>query len=281
MSKRPRLATAIRLTLVAFRRHNASRFGAALAFYIVFSIAPMLLIAIAIAGSLFGRQEAEQEILDRIGGSFGSAAGIAIAAMIKDAAPRRAGWLATTLGFMTLYFGLTGVYRQIDDALRTIWREKPEETVGTIGGLQKRLASMLLVIAAGVVVLLSVIADAAIAVTGRYAAARLVGGELLWHATQLLVSTLVLTALFALVFRYLVQTRVTWRDVRLGAAVTAVLFVIGKFALGIYLGEAAAGSAFGAAGSIVVVLLWSYWSAQIFFFGLEFTHVYAQERQST
>jgi membrane protein len=281
MSKRPRLATAIRLTLVAFRRHNASRFGAALAFYIVFSIAPMLLIAIAIAGSLFGRQEAEQEILDRIGGSFGSAAGIAIAAMIKDAAPRRAGWLATTLGFMTLYFGLTGVYRQIDDALRTIWREKPEETVGTIRGLQKRLASMLLVIAAGVVVLLSVIADAAIAVTGRYAAARLVGGELLWHATQLLVSTLVLTALFAAVFRHLVQTRVTWRDVRLGAAVTAVLFVMGKLALGIYLGKAAVGSAFGAAGSIVVVLLWSYWSAQIFFFGLEFTHVYAQERQST
>jgi len=126
--------------------------------------------------------------------------------------------------------------------------------------------------------LLSVIADAAIAVTGRYAAERLVGGELLWQSTQLLVSTLVLTALFAAVFRYLVEARVTWRDVRLGAVVTAVLFVIGKFALGIYLGKAAVGSAFGAAGSIVVVLLWSYWSAQIFFFGLEFTHVYAQER---
>lgn len=281
MSKRPRLATAIRLTLAAFRRHNASRFGAALAFYIVFSIAPTLLIAIAIAGSLFGRQQAEREILDRIGGSFGSAAAMAIAAMIKDAAPRRAGWLATMLGFMTLYFGLTGVYRQIDNALQTIWREKPDEDVGTIRTLQKKLASMLLVIVVGGVVLLSVIADAAIAVTGRYAAARLVGGELLWHATQLLVSTLVLTGLFAAVFRYLPQARVTWRDVRLGAAVTAVLFVIGKFALGIYLGKAAVGSAFGAAGSIIVVLLWSYWSAQIFFFGLEFTHVYAQEREPT
>jgi membrane protein len=129
-------------------------------------------------------------------------------------------------------------------------------------------------------VLLSIIADAAIAVTGRYAAERLVGGELLWHATQLLVSTLVLTALFAAVFRYLPQARVAWRDVRLGAAVTAVLFVIGKFALGIYLGKAAVGSAFGAAGSIVVVLLWSYWSAEILFFGLEFTHVYAQEREA-
>lgn len=127
--------------------------------------------------------------------------------------------------------------------------------------------------------LLSVIADAAIAVTGKYAASRLVGGEVLWHAAQLLVSTLVLAVLFAAVFRYLPRARVTWRDVRLGAVVTAVLFVIGKFALGIYLGKAAVGSAFGAAGSIVVVLLWAYWSAQILFFGLEFTHVYAQERE--
>jgi len=268
MSNRPRLRTAIRLTVAAFRRDNASRFGAALAFYIVFSIAPTLLIAIAIAGSLFGRQVAEREILDRISGSFGSAPAAAIAAMIRDAATRRTGWLATLLGFMTLYFGLTGVYRQIDDALHTIWGKKPER--------HGRLASMLLVLGAGVVVLVSVVADAAIAVTGRYAAARLVGGELLWHAAQLVVSTLVLTALFAAVFRYL--ARVTWRDVGLGAAVTAILFVIGKFALGIYLGKAAVGSAFGAAGSIVVVLLWSYWSAQIFFFGLEFTHVYATER---
>ncbi len=279
MSKRPRLATAIRLTFAAFKRHNASRFGAALAFYIVFSIAPTVLIAIAIAGNLFGRQHAQQEILGRIGVSVGSAAGMAIAKMIKDAAPLRAGWLATSVGLMTLYFGLTGVYRQIDDALQTIWRETPDEDGGTIPGLKKRLSSMVLVIAVGGVVLLSVIADAAITVTGRYAAARLVGGELLWQVTQLLVSTLVLTALFAAVFRFLPQARVTWRDVRLGAAVTAVLFVIGKFALSIYLRQAAVGSAFGAAGSIVVVLLWSYWSAQIFFFGLEFTHVYAQERE--
>jgi membrane protein len=267
MSKRPGLVTTIRLTLAAFRKHNASRFGAALAFYIVFSIAPTLLIAIAVAGSLFGRPQAEQAILDRIGGSFGSAAGVAIAALIKSAARRRAGWLATTLGLMTLFFGLAGVYRQIDDALRTIWHERREEH----GTIKKRLASMLIVVAVSAVVLLSVIADAAIALTGRYAASRLAGGEWSWHAAQLLVSTLVLTALFAGVFRLL--ARATWRDAGLGGAVTAVLFVIGKFALGLYLGKAAVGSAFGAAGSVVVVLLWSYWSAQIFFFGLEFVHV--------
>jgi membrane protein len=274
MSKRPGLVAAIRLSLDAFQKHNASRFGAALAFYIVFSIAPTLLIAIAVAGSLFGKPWAERAILDRIGGSFGSAAGAAVAAMIK-AAPRRAGWLATTIGFVTLFSGLAGVYRQVDDALRTIWRKRRQKDVGMMRALRRRLASVLVVAVVAVVVLFSVIADAAIAITGRYAAARLAGGEVSWHIAQLLVSTLVLTALFAGVFRYLAEGRLTFRDVGLGAAVTAVLFVIGKFALGIYLGKAAVGSAYGAAGSIVVVLLWSYWSAQIFFFGLELTHVYA------
>ena len=271
MPTRLPLTNAIRLTLRDFRRHNASRFAAALAFYIVFSIAPALLIAIAIAGSVFGRQQAEQEILDRIAGSFGSAAGAAIAAMISDAGSARTGWLATLFGLATLYFGVTGVYRQIDDALCTIWREEKDVAGKTLG-------SVLFVFSAGMVVLLSLVADAAIAVTGKYAAARLIGGELLWHVSQFVVSTLVLTALFGAVFRSLVRGRLTWRDVRVGAAVTAVSFVAGKLALGIYLGKAAVGSAFGAAGSIVVVLLWSYWSAQIFFFGLELTHVYAQER---
>ena len=126
MPARLSLNRAVRLTLDAFRKHNASRFGAAMAFYVVFSIAPALLIAIAVAGSLFGREAAEREILDRIAGSFGSAAGTAIAAMIKDAASARVGWLATVLGLMTLYFGVMGVYRQIDDALRTIWGERQE-----------------------------------------------------------------------------------------------------------------------------------------------------------
>lgn len=279
MSNGPRLATIIRLTLAAFRRHNASRFGAALAFYIVFSLAPTLLIAIAVAGSLIGREQAEREILDRVSGSFGSAAGVAIAALIKNAASAKTGWLATVLGLATLYFGVTGVYRQIDDALRTIWREDADPIAGAARTFAARIRAMLVVMATGMVVLLSVVADAAIAFTGARAAARLLGGEALWHAAQLLASMLVLTGLFAAVFRSLVQPRLTWRDVLPGAAVTAGLFVIGKFGLGVYLGKTAVGSAFGAAGSVVVVLLWAYWSAQIFFFGLELTHVYARKRE--
>lgn len=270
MSNRPGLGKAIRLTLRAFQRHNASRFGAALAFYIVFSVAPILLITISITGAVVGTDRAEQEVLDRIVRSIGSAPGAAIASMIKDAASREVGWLATIFGVLTLYFGLSGVYRQIDDALRTIWSEKR--------GVEASPTAVLLVLAVVVVILLSIIADATIAATGRYAGTRLLGGEWFWHAAGLIVSTAVLTMIFAAVFRYLPRAPVTWRDVLLGSAVTAALFVIGKFALGFYLGKAAVGSAFGAAGSIVVVLLWSYWSAQIFFFGLEFTHVYARSR---
>jgi membrane protein len=269
---------ALRMTFRAFNRHEASQFGAALAFYIIFSIAPALLIAISIAGLLIGRPQAEREILGRIGGSFGSATAAAIATMVKDV-PRQAGWWATSLGIVTLCFGLAGVYRQIKNALRTIWSEThdPRTAAGASPTAEKKVASVALVVALGVVMLLSVLADGAIAATGRYAESRLAGGELIWHAMQLIVSTVTLTVLFGAVFRYLPQATVEWRDVRLGAAVTAVLFVIGKLALGLYLGKAAVGSAFGAAGSIVVVLVWSYWSAQILFFGLEFTHVYAQD----
>lgn len=270
-SKRPRLRTAFWLTLSALRRHNASGFSAALAYFMVFSIVPTLLIAIAIAGMLIGRAQAEREILERIAGSVGSAAGVAIATMIKDA-PRRAGWLTTVLGFVTLYFGLAGVYHQIKDALRTIW-DDDEET----GVKRRKVTSMLLVAAVGGVMILSVIFDAAIAVTAHFASERLIGGEVLWQVAQLVVSMVVLTVLFGATFRYLPPVSVTWSDVRVGAAVTAILFVAGKFALALYLRKAAVGSAFGAAGSIVVVLLWAYWSAQIFFFGLEFTHVYAQD----
>lgn len=277
MRRRARLVATIRETLTAFRKHNASRFGAALAFYIVFSLTPTLLIAIGIAGAIFGRARAEEAILEWIGDSFGAAAGTAIATLIKAAVLWQVSWVATILGLSSLYFGLAGVYRQIDDALRTIWRERTEDAA-VKKRFKKRLASVFLVGVAAIVVLAAVIADGAITVTANYTAARAAGVAWLFRTVQLVASALILTGLFAIVFRYLAQPRVPWRDVSPGAALTAILFVVGKFALGVYLGKAAVGSPFGAAGSIVVVLLWSYWSAQIFFFGLEFTHVYSRQR---
>ncbi|HEY8134036.1 MAG TPA: YihY/virulence factor BrkB family protein [Thermoanaerobaculia bacterium] len=258
--------------LSAFRTDHASRFGAALAFYIVLSIAPLAVIAVAVAGILFGRA-AEGLIFHQIAGTLGPATAGAIEEMVKSAGAPRVGFIATALGLVTLVFGLIGIYAQIDDALNTIW--KVAQADGGRAPLLARIRAFALVLAVGCLLFVIVSADAAIAITGKYAASHLLGGELLWQAVQLTVSVIVLTILFAAVFRHIPIKKVFWSDVLPGAAFTAVLFVIGKFALGLYLGKAAVGSGYGAAGSLVVVLLWAYWSAQIFFFGLEFTHVYA------
>jgi membrane protein len=269
-----RFTTAIRLAVAAFRRDNASRFGAALAFYVLFSLAPTLLMAIAVLGLAVGKKQAELGIVNRISSSFGSATGAAVATMLKDAA-HRAGWLAALVALSSLYFGVTGVYRQIDDAIRTIWQGPRDGEAHNEPSRRRELLVLLAVPAAGVVVIVSVIIDAGIAASGQYAATRLIGGEIVWHIAELVASAVVLTVVFALIFRLVPNVRVPWPDVYRGAASTAALFVVGKTALALYLGKAAVGSAFGAAGSVVVVLLWTYWSAQIFFFGLELTHVYA------
>lgn len=233
-----------------------------------------MLIAIAVLGLAVGKKQAELGIVNRISSSFGSATGAAIATMLKDAA-HGAGWLAGLAALVTLYFALAGVYRQIDDVIRTIWQRPREEDGNNEPSWKRRLLAMTAVPAAGLVVIVSVIIDAGIAASGRYAATRLIGGEIVWHIVELVASAVVLTVVFALIFRLVPNVRVAWSDVYRGAAATAALFVVGKTALAVYLGKAAVGSAFGAAGSVVVVLLWTYWSAQIFFFGLELTHVYA------
>lgn len=267
-----------RRTIAAYRRDNASRFGAALAFYIVFTIAPALLVAISVVGMIFGRQNAEEEILAPLATVLGTDGGTAIAQLVRDAATPTAGWLASTFGLVTLSFGAAGVYSQIDDALRTIWGAGKPRKRGIIDLIRGKIASIALVIGIGAWLLVIALADAAIALTGKYASTRLLGGELLWQSVQVMVSIAVLTLLFASLFRYLPQQHVPWRDVTIGAACTALLFVIGKLGLGLYLGKAAVGSRYGAAGSIVVVLVWAYWSAQIFFFGLELTHEYEVAR---
>jgi membrane protein len=257
----------------AFRKDHASRFGAALAFYIVLTVAPVAVIAIAIAGFVFGRHAAEGVIFHQIAGTLGPVTERAVEEMVKNNAATRAGFIATVLGLATLVFGLLGIYEQIEDALTTIWKidRVPRRARGTLAA---RVRTIGIVVGVGCLLFVIISADAAVAIIGRYAAIHLLGGEPLWQAIQLLVSALVLTALFAIMFRQIPIKKVAWRDVLPGAGYTALLFVIGKFALGLYLSKAAVGSGYGAAGSFVVVLLWAYWSAQIFFFGLEFTHVY-------
>ena len=259
----------------AFRRDHASRFGAALAFYIVLSIAPIAVIAIAVAAMIFGRPAAEGVIFPQIANTLGPATANAVEEMVKNAAAPRVGFIATVFSVLTLVFGLTGIYRQVEDALSTIWKVEREKTKGGWAKLVARVRTIALVLGVACLLLIIVSADATIAITGKYAANHLLGGEPLWQVLQLIVSVVVLTILSATMFRFIPIEKVPWHDVFPGAAFTAAFFVIGKFALGLYLRKAAVGSSYGAAGSFVVVLLWAYWSAQIFFFGLEFTHVYA------
>jgi len=264
-----------RRTYSSYNRHNPSRFGAALAFYFVFAVGPTVVLLIKGASEIFGPALAERHILSLAANFFGDAAAAAVTEIVKAAAAPNSGWLAAAIGFSGLFFGVSGMYRQIRDALRAIWHIEPAAPVGWVAKLTHRLTSIALVLGVSLLLALSALADAAIAFTGRYAQSQLAGGELLWHAVQLSLSALATALLFAAIFRYLPKTPILWRDVAVAAAVTAVLFVLGKFLLGLYLGKAAVGSRYGAAGSVVVVMVWAYWSAQIFFFGLELTHMYA------
>ena len=264
-----------------FSEDKAQRLAASLAYYTIFSIAPLLLIAIAIAGLVFGRSEAQAEILAQLKGLFGDAGGKAIEEMLTNAAKPASGTMAIVVGFATLLFGAAGVFGQLKDALNTIWNVDPRKKKGGIVSMIKdRFLSFAMVLGVGFLLLVSLVVDAAVASMGKFAEARLPGGEAIWQILQLIVSFAVITVLFAMIFRFLPDVRIEWRDVWLGAGFTAFLFVLGKFALGLWLGKKSVGSAYGAAGSLVVLLLWIYWSANIVFFGAEFTQVYARTHGS-
>ncbi len=264
--------TACRQAFSSFRTHNATRSAAALAYYTIFAIAPALLLVLKAAALAIGKRNAEAEILGGLNGVAGSAAGSAIEEMVKGAAIHNAGIVATSVAATAFLFGAAGVFFELRGALNTIWRVPPAEGAK---GIAKDVFSISMVAVVTVLVVLSLIFDAGITDAAKYAARHLLGGTVFWKALQLIMSTAVATAMFAVVFRYIPDAPVKWRDVAIAAAFTSILFVLGKFALSIYLGTAAVGSSFGAAGSIIVVLVWIYWSAIIFLFGAEFTHVYA------
>ena len=178
------------------------------------------------------------------------------------------------------FWQYAGVFGALKDALNTIWNVEEKPKGGVLAMIRERFLSFAMVFGVGFLLLVSLVIDAAIAAMGKFAGNRLPGGESLWQSLQLAVSFAVVTALFALIFRYLPDIRIEWRDVRLGAAFTSFLFIVGKFALGLYIGKSAVGSSFGAAGSLVVVLVWIYWSTNIVFFGAEFTKVYARTQGS-
>ena len=197
---------------------------------------------------------------------MGDSGAKAIEEMLASARPKT-GVLAIAIGAIMLLIGAAGVFGQLKDALNTIW-EVPRKKMGIMAMIQERFLSFAMVLGTGFLLLVSLVIDAALALLDKA----------LWQPIQLIISIGVITVLFAMIFRYLPDVRIHWRDVWLGAAFTSFLFVLGKFALGLYLGKSAIGSSYGAAGSLVVLLVWIFWSANTLFFGAEFTQVYAAHR---
>lgn len=263
-----------------FGDDKAQRLGAGLAYYTVFSIAPLLLIAVAIAGMVFGHQAASGAIQHQLAGALGESTAKAVNEMIVSASKPKSGMFATVIGVVTLLFGAAGVFGQLQDALDTIWNVERPKPSGFIGLIKDRFLSMAMVFGIGFMLLVTLVIDTAISAMGKWIGPHVPGGEAMLQIVQMIISFGLVTVLFALTFRYLPHIRVAWKDVWFGAAFTSFLFVIGKFGLSLYIGKAAVGSAYGAAGSLVIILIWVYWSAQILFFGAEFTQVYARAKGS-
>lgn len=267
-------------TYAAWNRDKVPRLGAALAFYTVFSLSPLLLILIAMAGFFLGPHIAEHRIEEQIRAVVGGAAAQAILGIIQNAHRAGGGVLATLIGLGTAAAGAAGFFGQLQDALNTIWGVQPKPNLGIGFMIRQRLVSFLMVIGTGILLLASFLVSTALSVLNRQVSAVLPTPGWTTELASLLVSLVVFTLLFAMLYRTLPDATVAWRDVWVGSALTSVLFAIGKWGIGLYLAHSG-GSAIQAGGTLMVLLLWFYYVAQILFFGAEFTQVYASKCGST
>lgn len=254
--------------------HDAPTMGAALAYYSVLSLAPLLVVAVWIAGMVYGQKAASGEILYQVRGLVGSAGAEVIQDILKNAKSPATGTIASMLGILTLLFGASGVFKALRDSLNRIWGVKGAGGSGLWAAIRQETLTFGMVLGIGFLLLVSLVVSALLTALGKFFESRV--PVTLWHFFNIVVSLVVVTVLFALIYRVVPSTRIEWRDVWVGAFVTAVLFTTGKSLIGLYLGKASVGSAYGAAGSLVAVLVWVYYSAQIFLLGAEFTHVYAK-----
>jgi membrane protein len=253
---------------------RASRKGAALAFYTVFSLAPILILSIAIAGLFFGQEAARGEIFGQVKDLLGTDAAAAIQAMIQSASRPGAGLIATAIGVVTLCIGATTALAELKDGLDQIWRAPPERTSGFWYFVRKRLLSVGLILSLGFLLLVSLVFSALVSALARVWGPADATGMVL-QAMNFLFSFALVTLLFAMIYKILPSVHIAWKDVAIGSIITAALFSVGKALIGVYLGNSAVTSSYGAAGSVILVLIWVYYSAQIFLLGAEFTKVYA------
>jgi membrane protein len=262
-----------------WNQHGAAAQSAALAFYTLFSLAPVLVVVIAIAGAVFGREAVRGQIVAEFSGLMGRDAAALVQEVIRSAARPSSGRIATALGVITLIFGASGVFVQLQEALNRVWDVAPKPGAVFTTLLRKRLLSFSLVLGIGFLLMVSLVLSAALSAVGRVLE-RLAAPVWLFEGANFLVSFLAVTLVFALIYRVLPDVHLAWRDVITGALLTALLFVVGKTLIGIYLGRTGMASAYGAAGSLVVVLLWVYYSALVFFFGAELTRILSRPHRS-
>ena len=266
----------IRRTFSAWQDDYAPSMGAAIAYYTVFSLAPLLLLVIAVAGLIFGREAVQGEIVNQVIGLVGKEGAVAIEGLLKSASEPAKSAIATGVSIVLLIFGATTVFAEIQNALDRIWHvPEARKPSGIVDLFRTRLLSFGLVLGLGFLLLVSLVISAAVAAVGSWWGNYFVGWETVLQLVNLGVSLTLSTVLFGMIYKLMPRARIAWRDVWVGAAVTAVLFELGKVCIGLYLGKSGVASGFGAAGSLAVLLIWVYYSAQIFLLGAEFTRLYS------
>ena len=266
----------LKRALVGWWNDNVPRLGASLAYYTLFALSPVLLVATAIAGLVFGAEAVRGEIVGQIQGLVGRQGAEAVQAMLENAARPSSSIPATIIGLVTLFLGATGAFLELQTALNAIWRVKPRPGANVRDFVVQRLISFGLVVGVGFLLLVSLLVSAGLAALSRYLGRIFPALTAFWEAGNVLVSLFVITLLFAMVYKILPDVRLRWRDVWIGSLVTAGFFSIGKQLIGLYLGTSSVGSSYGAAGSVVVLLIWVYYSAQVVLLGAEFTRFYVE-----
>lgn len=267
----------IRDSVVSWLKDYAPSMGAALAYYTMFSIAPLLLIVISVAGLVFGKEAASGAIFGQLQGLIGQEGAIALQGLLESVNKPAESVIATVVGVAALLIGATTVFNELQDALDRIWRAPARQKYSGLWMLLRaRLLSFGMILGIGFLLMVSLILSAALSALDKWWGPVFLGWEILAHVLNSLISFAITTALFAMIYKIMPRVHIAWRDVWLGSVVTAFLFTIGKFLIGLYIGQSGITSGFGAAGSLMVVLVWVYYSAQIFLMGAEFTWIYAR-----
>ncbi len=273
-----RLWTVLKEAFAGWWSDNVPRMGAALAYYTLIALAPILIVAIAVGGMVFGPEAVRGEIVGQIEGLVGRDGALAVQAMLEGAAKSSSSIPATIIGVITFFVGATGAFLELQTDLDSIWRVKPRSRGNFLRDLViQRMISFGLVLGFAFLLLTSLVVSAALAAMHTYIGNTFPGVALLWATVNAVVSLGVITLLFAMIYKVLPDVKLAWVDVWVGALVTAVLFTAGKFLIGLYLGTSSFASTYGAAGSVIVVLVWVYYSSQIILLGAEFTRAYVAQ----